>query len=154
MRAQVFTAILLALPLAGTPQAMAQGDQERAAARDNMRFRGMDRNSDGAISRREWNGSVQSFRVHDWNDDGVLSGDEVRVGATQPQNRDQDYDPTRRPMFYDWNQRGFTTIDVNRDGRVTRDEWRYDRESFRRADQNGDDVLSRADSQWRHRRRP
>ena len=145
MRAQVFTAILLALPLAGTPQAVAQGTQERATARDNMRFRGMDRNGDGVISRREWNGSAQSFRVHDWNDDGVLSGDEVRVGATQPQNRDQDYDPTRRPMFYDWNQRGFTTIDVNRDGRVTRDEWRYDLESFSRADQNGDDVLSRAE---------
>jgi len=145
MRAQVLTAILLALPLAGTPQAAAQGTQERAAARDNMRFRGMDRNGDGVISRREWNGSAQSFRVHDWNDDGVLSGDEVRVGATQPLNREQDFDPSRRPMFYDWNQRGFAAIDVNRDGRVTRDEWRYDLESFRRADQNGDDVLSRAE---------
>ena len=145
MRPRVFAMIALALPLAGAPQAMAQGNDERAAARDNMRFRGMDRNGDGVITRREWNGSAQSFRVHDWNNDGVLSGDEVRVGATQPLNREQDFDPSRRPMFYDWNQRGFTTIDVNRDGRVTRDEWRYDLESFRRADQNGDDVLSRAE---------
>ena len=42
----------------------------------------MDANRDGAISRDEWRGSDQSFRVHDWNGDGVLSGGEVRVGAS------------------------------------------------------------------------
>ena len=145
MRAQVFAGILLALPLAGVPQATAQGNDERPAARDSMRFRGMDQNGDGMITRREWRGSDQSFRVHDWDNDGVLSGDEVRVGATQPMNTNEDYNPSRRPMFYDWNQRGFANLDANRDGRVTRDEWRYDAESFRRADQNGDDVLSRAE---------
>lgn len=37
-----------------------------------MRFRGMDRNNDGVITSTEWWGSRQSFRVHDWNGDGVL----------------------------------------------------------------------------------
>jgi Ca2+-binding EF-hand superfamily protein len=75
----------------------------------------------------------------------VLSGDEVRVGASSPANTDDDYTPSRRAVFYDWTQTGFANVDANRDGRVTRDEWRHDVESFRRADQNGDEVLSRAE---------
>ena len=39
-----------------------------------MRFRGLDRNGDGVITRREWNGNDVSFRNHDWNGDGALSG--------------------------------------------------------------------------------
>ena len=144
MRLRTLTAIALALPLAGASQAAAQNDRQ-PAARDTMRFQVMDRNGDRVITRREWQGSDQSFRVHDWNGDGVLSGDEVKIGATRGINPNQDYTPAQRPMFYDWNQRGFTNLDANRDGRVTRDEWRYDLESYRRADQNGDDVLSRAE---------
>jgi Ca2+-binding EF-hand superfamily protein len=105
----------------------------------------MDVNHDGVITRREWRGSDTSFRAHDWNGDNVLSGDEVRVGAVRTPNNDEDYTPSRRPAFYDWTQAGFNRIDTNRDGRVTLGEWRYDVESFRRADQNGDDVLSRAE---------
>ncbi len=48
---------------------------------NRIRFVEMDRNNDGAISRQEWNGSARSFEVHDWNGDGRLSGEEVRVGA-------------------------------------------------------------------------
>ena len=33
------------------------------------------------IERSEWNGSDQSFNVHDWNNDGVLSREEVRLGG-------------------------------------------------------------------------
>src|SRR5438477_8532308 len=39
-----------------------------------IRFQDMDRNHDGIITRDEWRGSDQSFRMHDWNGDGVLSG--------------------------------------------------------------------------------
>ena len=46
-----------------------------------MRFQGMDSNRNGQIERSEWNGSDQSFNVHDWNNDGVLSREEVRVGG-------------------------------------------------------------------------
>jgi hypothetical protein len=38
-----------------------------------MRFVEMDRNRDGIITRNEWNGSAQSFDMHDWNGDGRLS---------------------------------------------------------------------------------
>jgi Ca2+-binding EF-hand superfamily protein len=146
MRPQAILAVLtLALPLAAAP-ALAQGNSSRsqdARAGDNMRFREMDRNRDGAITRREWRGSDQSFRVHDWNGDGVLSGDEVRVGATRRVYSNDDYSPNRRAVFSDWTQVGFRNLDANGDGRITTDEWQYDFESFRRADQNQDDILSR-----------
>jgi hypothetical protein len=45
------------------------------------RFQGFDANEDGLIQRGEWRGSDQSFQLHDWNGDGVLSGDEVRTGG-------------------------------------------------------------------------
>jgi hypothetical protein len=36
---------------------------------------------DGVITRQEWQGNDRSFRNHDWNGDGRLSGDEVPPGA-------------------------------------------------------------------------
>ena len=148
MRPQVFvTALVLAFPLIAAPVAHAQDeDQPRsrsAQSRETMRFQGMDTNRDGVITRREWRGSDTSFRAHDWNGDGVLSGDEVRVGAVRQMNRTDDYTAARRPSFYDWTQSGFDRLDANRDGRISQDEWRYDYQMFRRADQNNDNILSR-----------
>jgi Ca2+-binding EF-hand superfamily protein len=111
-----------------------------------IRFQGMDRDNDGRITRAEWTGSDQSFRVHDWNDDGVLSGDEVRPGARRGQRQmpEPDFDtPDREYPFDDWTVRGFNRIDHNRDNRITADEWHFDRESFRRADHNRDGVITR-----------
>jgi len=111
-----------------------------------IRFQGMDRDNDGRITRAEWTGSDQSFRVHDWNEDGVLSGDEVRPGARrgQRQTPEPDFDtPDREYPFDDWTVRGFNRIDHNRDNRITADEWHFDRESFRRADHNRDGVITR-----------
>jgi hypothetical protein len=48
-----------------------------------QRFRGMDRNNDGAISRSEWRGNRRSFDVRDWNNDGVLTGDEVNEASAR-----------------------------------------------------------------------
>lgn len=148
MRPQVFaTALALAFPLIAAPMAHAQDeDQPRSRtsqSRGTMRFQGMDRDGDGVITRSEWRGSDASFRAHDWNGDGVLSGDEVRLGAVRPTNRNDDYTPSAQVTFNEWTQEGFDRLDTNGDGRITRNEWRFDYESFRRADENGDNILSR-----------
>jgi Ca2+-binding EF-hand superfamily protein len=136
------TAILIgvsgvALASAGTGPAEQQQPQ--------MRFQGLDANRDGRISRAEWRGSDQSFRQHDWNGDGMLSGDEVRPGAARQWGEDDDFDQTRRPEFRNWTERGFANLDRDRDGRVQRSEWFYDREGFIRADRNHDNALTRAE---------
>lgn len=112
-----------------------------------MRFADMDRNNDGVITRDEWRGNDRSFRNHDWNGDGTLSGEEVRPGARRNRNeRDDDFDsPDREYELTDWTEANFRNLDHNRDNRLTRDEWHFDRESWRRADHNGDGVITRAE---------
>ena len=102
---------------------------------DIQRFQAMDVNRDGRITRDEWRGSAQSFRVHDWNGDGVLSGDEVRAGSWRQRQGEPDYAPDQY-VFNDWSEARFQQMDRNRDGRIARAEWNYDAEAFLRADRN------------------
>lgn len=149
MRARVFAVVALAaLPLGAFAASAEQGrgrGQEQGRGQGQMRFRGMDRNDDGRITRAEWRGSAQSFRQHDWDNNGVLEGDEVRPGGVRPGTRDRDYDPSRSRDFDDWTVEGFQYLDHNRDGRISRDEWHYDLASFIRADRNRDNILTRAE---------
>jgi hypothetical protein len=96
----------------------------------------MDANRDGVITRDEWRGSPRSFAVHDWNGDGRLAGEEVRIGGAWPTRQGAPED------FNDWSQSRFTWLDANRDNRITRAEWRYDREDFYRVDRNGDGIIT------------
>src|SRR5687768_411647 len=113
-------------------------------ATSRMRFPGMDTNRNGAIERGEWNGTAASFNVHDWNADGVLSGEEVRVGGrraarAQAQN---DFDPTGPAT---WTARNFVVLDRNRDNRISSNEWYYSPEYFRRADRDRNGFLTAAE---------
>lgn len=141
--------VVVALLVAAVPDLAAAQGQGRGRGRgtEAIRFAAMDRNNDRTITRDEWRGSDRSFAVHDWNGDGVLSGNEVRIGAARPRaTGDPVFDsPDREYEFDDWTAQAFSTLDHNRDGRLTRDEWHFDREGFRRADHNGDGVLSRAE---------
>jgi len=95
---------------------------QEAADRDEIRFRGLDRDHDDRITRAEWRGNDRSFANQDWNGDGVLSGDEVRGGAQR----------TGR----------FADLDRNNDGVIARNEWNGGRQAFDRLDSNRDGILS------------
>jgi hypothetical protein len=93
-------------------------------AQDQMRFRAMDCNRDGVVTRAEWQGSDQSFSQQDRNGDGILSGDEVRVaqGANAVNVFSLvDVDGDGKVTTQEW-RRAFTQLDVNRDGFLTEDE--------------------------------
>ena len=106
-----------------------------------MRFQGMDSNRNGQIERSEWNGSDQSFNVHDWNNDGVLSREEVRVGGRRGARSaaEDDFNPNGPAT---WTARNFSILDRNRDSRISSSEWYYAPEYFRRADRDRNGSLS------------
>ena len=104
---------------------------------DNRRFRGMDANRDGVIARNEWRGSAQSFRVHDWNNDGVLSGDEVDAARFR-QGRNVDYEDYDRAEEFEY-------LDANNNNRIEEREWHASIRAFDQLDTNNDGVVSRAE---------
>jgi Ca2+-binding EF-hand superfamily protein len=108
-------------------------------AQAQMRFRGMDANGDGIITRDEWRGNDRAFQNQDWNNDGILSGDEVRPGARRPQNLANDWNRDGRFDNLDVAiARQFEGLDRNNDGRIAESEWTGDRRAFLRLDANGD----------------
>jgi Ca2+-binding EF-hand superfamily protein len=137
--AAVALSAALAAPLAlAAPRGSAdpaRDQQDRRPSEESLRFRAMDSDNDGVITRAEWRGTDQGFREQDTNGDGVLSGDEVRRRATARNtprdDRDQD----------ELNAR-FRGMDSDNDGVITRAEWRGNAQSFRQQDTNGDGVLS------------
>jgi Ca2+-binding EF-hand superfamily protein len=123
----------------------ARSNQSAAAAVDNndivpinqRRFRGMDRNNDGVVSRQEWRGSPRSFAVHDWNNDGVISGREINQTAARDGRTVEDEDFDRVDEF--------ANLDVNNNRRIDAREWHGSVAAFNRLDVNNDDRLSEAE---------
>ncbi|HKH44079.1 MAG TPA: hypothetical protein VKM72_05380 [Thermoanaerobaculia bacterium] len=104
----------------------------------NLRFEGMDTNRDGRVTRSEWRGNDRSFDNHDWNRDGVLSGNELRPGQNRGQNREN------RTWNDTWNER-FERLDRNNNGYISTSEWTRDQRLFDRLDVNNDNRLSRSE---------
>jgi hypothetical protein len=100
------------------------GDVDDARA-DN--FDDLDWNNNGRVERTEWYGSPAVFTDLDRNRDGVLSRFEVVGGVNTPNDT--------------WDQ--FVSLDYNRNGSLTRDEWHWSAASFNRYDTNRDGILSR-----------
>jgi hypothetical protein len=105
-----------------------------------VRFAEMDENRDGVITRAEWRGSARSFASHDWNGDGRLSGEEVRIGAAWPTARGRGLGSVTATN--DWTETRFRQLDRNGDARISLGEWRYEHEDFFRVDRNGDNILT------------
>lgn len=132
-------AAFLGATLVAQPVDARDAAEPQTRGRVATRFRAMDTNNDGVITRAEWRGNARSFRNHDWNNDGMLSGDEIRVGAVPPRGNQND------TGFYEWTRAGFRSVDVNGDNRITRGEWKYDPELFVRADRDRNNVLTLAE---------
>lgn len=120
-------------PTQGRGRGQGRATQNQQARQDMAtRFVGMDMNRDGVVTRAEWRGSQRSFELHDWDNDGLLSNNEVRVGAAWPDRGGDEND---------WTMARFRAMDGDRDGRLERSEWRYDLEDFLRVDRNADGRL-------------
>lgn len=135
-------AAIVAVPAAADAQGRGRGqekkaDQQEQNAGRQMRFQGMDADNDGVITRDEWRGSDQSFREHDTNHDGVLSGREVWVPVAREQENAQDR--TRREERI----ARFNRLDTDRDGRIALREWTGSRAAFDAIDRNHNEFLSR-----------
>lgn len=138
-------AVTLATPAVAGAQGRGRGAAKKVDRQEQneprregrqMRFRGMDADNDGVITRDEWRGSAESFRQHDTNNDGVLSGDEVWVPAgSEPGTPDRSRREERAARF--------ERIDTNADGRISLSEWTGTRAMFDRMDHNRDQVITR-----------
>ena len=90
-------------------------------------FDELDWNNNGRVERTEWYGTPAVFNSMDQNRDGVLSRFEV-VGGVEGRNDA-------------WEE--FVSLDYNRNGSISRDEWHWSAASFARYDTNRDNMLSR-----------
>jgi Ca2+-binding EF-hand superfamily protein len=128
------------------------------------RFARFDRNRDGLLSRSEWRDTAD-FRTADRDRDGVVSLREYLYGNVVYERPRDDYDPSypsaRSTRFRELDRNGngylsgsewpgdryqFDTLDRDRDGRLSLDEYADERvmsAEFRRRDDDGDGVLSR-----------
>ena len=141
MKSSILLAAGLCLVVTSHADAQGRGTSGRIA----NRFQAMDVNGDGIITRQEWRGNDRSFRNHDWNADGRLSGDEIRPGARR-QSRWDDRDIESSIGFEDdWTDERFRALDHNNDGRLSRAEWHAGGELFSRVDRNRDNVISAAE---------
>jgi Ca2+-binding EF-hand superfamily protein len=101
------------------------GEDVDDARADN--FDELDWNNNGRVERTEWYGTPAVFNSMDRNKDGVLSRFEVVGGVDTPNDT--------------WDQ--FQSLDYNRNGNISRDEWHWSAASFARYDTNRDNMLSR-----------
>ena len=182
MRQQPFIlALLLGFTFCTTPQLVSAKDKGKTNANKSevkdentekkpqpkpdktMRFRGLDRNNDGIITRNEWRGDHASFLNHAWNGDGVLSGGEVRPDGRGPDDlvsgerlrgrfKDHDHNNDGVISRHEWHDdnAAFDSLDSSRDGVLNRDEFAAHEDShqtgFPELDQNHDGMIAR--SEW------
>ena len=104
-------------------------------------FRDLDADGNGRITAAEWSYDREDFRRADHNGDGILTQREFLGEAANDGDRAA-VDGGDAPLV---NDARFLDLDANRDDRVSRSEWRSDRVTFNRLDENRDGYLTRAE---------
>jgi hypothetical protein len=102
-------------------------------------FQDLDADGNGRITAAEWSYDREDFRRADHNRDGVLTRREF-LGEADAGSADADGGYASAA-----DDQRFLDLDRNRDDRVSRSEWRDDRASFDRLDENRDGYLTRAE---------
>ena len=97
----------------------------------NDTFDNLDANGNGRVERQEWHASADAFDWLDRNRDGFLTRAEV-LGTAQ-----------RGAGAGRAGGDEFTSLDVNRDGKIMPNEWHWSRSSFDQRDANRDGMLTR-----------
>jgi hypothetical protein len=97
----------------------------------------LDTNRDGRVAFAEWDTDEDSFDVRDWDDDGILSGDEVLAGAVCPDIPDRTLPTGDEP--YDVI---FERLDSNHDDYLSKREFHGTAAAFSQLDFNRDGTIS------------
>jgi Ca2+-binding EF-hand superfamily protein len=116
-----------------------------ANAAGQTRFRGMDANNDGVISRAEWRGNRVAFDNQDWNRDGVLSEDELEPAAGRGRGRGRQGNQVNQENQASRRAERFANLDINDNGRIDPREWDGTVAAFNRLDANNDNVITRTE---------
>jgi Ca2+-binding EF-hand superfamily protein len=122
------------------PVVAAQGtESEEAPPRTNrgpgnrrpdaeQRWKRLDEDNDGRISRSEWQRNNQAFDRIDADKDGFITKDELRSAVREFRGR---------------HRSRLREMDADADGNISRSEWKGKEEIFNRLDANEDGVVSR-----------
>ena len=105
------------------------GSHEHGRPRSNAedRWKQLDQDNDGRISRSEWKRDPQAFDRLDANKDGFLAREELRSAAREFRGR---------------HHNGLKQMDTDGDGKISRGEWKGKDETFNRLDANHDSLLT------------
>jgi Ca2+-binding EF-hand superfamily protein len=108
------------------PKPNRRGYHTRADAEE--RWKKLDQDNDGRISRSEWQRNEQAFDRMDADRDGFLTKEERRAAARE---------------FLGKRRKGLREMDADADGNISRSEWKGKEETFNWLDTNKDGLLSR-----------
>ena len=87
------------------------------------RWKKLDQDNDGRISRSEWQRNEQAFDRMDADKDGFLTKEELRSAVRE---------------FRGKHRNGLREMDADADGNISRSEWKGKEEIFNRLDANND----------------
>ncbi|MGH9426265.1 MAG: EF-hand domain-containing protein [Terriglobia bacterium] len=114
--------------------------EERTRPNAEQRWKKLDQDGDGRISRSEWQRNEQAFDRMDADKNGFLTKEELRAAAREFRGKRRD---------------GLRKMDTDADGNISQSEWKCQEQMFNELDANHDGMLSRDElREARTQRRP